>query len=404
MSKSSSTAQSKNNISSTPCLREIIENLPEYIYWKDAHLIYQGCNKHVATYLGLNEPSEIVGKSDDDFGWDKARIKKLYRADRKVIEKKAHVTFEDEIPKTKGYSRIMLTSKSPLFDFAGNVIGVLGVSTDITELKRTKQKLSITKNKLDTMILLSSTIAHELRTPFASLNLGVTGVGSVLPDLIKTYEIAKKNNLDIPVIDPLKFSLLNEVLTDMQYEIRAAFTFIDMLLVKINPAISAQKNEFFSMSECIEHVMEKYPFESNQRELVYITLSGDFDVRGDIVLMSHVFFNLLKNSLYYIAASGKGRVFITIERGDLYHKVYFKDTGAGISAAILPKIFTPFFSKTYHGTGIGLAFCKKVMKSLHGDIICESVEGQYTLFTLSFPNTVKNKVESNHKGKNHCSI
>jgi PAS domain S-box-containing protein len=387
--------QEKNKISNLLYLKDIVENLPEYIYWKDLDFIYQGCNKQVAKYLGLNNPNEIVGKSDYDFGWDVERIKKLHKADKKVIEKKVNVIFEDTISKSKGLTRIMLTSKSPLFDKDGNILGILGVSTDITELKRTRQKLIITKNKLAAMTLLSSTIAHELRTPLSSLNLGVTGMDSMLPDLIATYKIAKNKKLDIPKIDNLKFSVLNDILSDMKYEIRAAFTFIDMLLTKLNPSVSAKNNEFFFMNQCIRYVLEKYPFEESQRGLISAHLSDDFGVQGSLVLVAHVFFNLFKNSLYYIAACGKGEIFITLEKGQLYNKVFFKDTGAGISADILPRIFTQFFSKTYHGTGIGLAFCKKVMKALNGDIVCESVAQEYTLFTLSFPNTLKSMIAVN---------
>jgi PAS domain S-box-containing protein len=376
-------------------LKDIFENLPEYIYWKDLNLTYQGCNKRVAKYLGLNNPSEIVGKSDFDFNWSEKRIKKLHQADRKVIQKKIMVTFEDEIPKSKSLSRIMLTSKSPLFDKEGEVIGVLGVSTDITELKRTKQKLMVTKNKLAAMTLLSSSIAHELRTPFASLNLGIVGISSILPDLIKTYEVAKTSNLKIPKIDDLKFSLLNDALIDMANEIRAAYTFIDMLLVKLNPSISAKNDEIFYISQCIQCALEKYPYEEGQRELIKLNLSEDFNVQGNLLIVSHIFLNLLKNSLYYIADSGKGKIFITLEKNCLYNKVYFKDTASGIPASFLPKIFSQFFSKTYHGTGIGLAFCKKVMRSLHGDITCESIEGEYTTFILSFPSIEKYRTRKN---------
>lgn len=367
-------------------LKDILENLPEYIYWKDTDFIYQGCNKHVAQYLGLRKPGDIVGKTDYDFNWSIERIKTLHKADAEVVEKKASVISEDKIPTLNGSSRIMLTSKSPLLDEEGKIVGILGVSTDITELKRAKRKLKTTKNKLDAMTVLSSSIAHELRTPFASIELGATGIEELLPSLISTYEIAKKANLAIPKIGNMKFYLLKEMLSDMKFEIRSAFIFIDMLLVKLNPSVSAKSEEIFSIAECVQQVIEKYPFEEKERTLINTVLSDDFKVQGSIVLVSHVFFNLLKNALYYIAASGKGEIFITLEKIKLYNKVHFKDTGAGISQDVLPKIFNRFYSKTYHGTGIGLAFCKSVLKSLQGHISCVSVEGEYTVFTLCFPN------------------
>ena len=101
--------------------------------------------------------------------------------------------------------------------------------------------------------------------------------------------------------------------------------------------------------------------------------------------MTHVFFNLLKNAVYYVEAANQGGIDIRVETGDKFNKVYFKDTGTGIPAKSLPHIFERFYTTTDNGTGIGLAFCQLVMQSFGGDISCQSTEGQYTEFTLKFP-------------------
>lgn len=71
--------------------------------------------------------------------------------------------------------------------------------------------------------------------------------------------------------------------------------------------------------------------------------------------------------------------------------MHFRDSGTGISADILPKIFDLFFSQTHHGSGIGLAFCKIVMESYGGKIECKSAEGEFTEFILSFPPISRDK-------------
>ncbi len=98
-------------------------------------------------------------------------------------------------------------------------------------------------------------------------------------------------------------------------------------------------------------------------------------------------FNLLKNSLYYIKAAGKGRIFIRTEADTKksMNTLIFKDTGKGIAKEILPNIFEPFFSRRHHGTGVGLAFCARVMEAHHGTIHCDSVEGEYVTFEMRFP-------------------
>jgi signal transduction histidine kinase len=101
-------------------------------------------------------------------------------------------------------------------------------------------------------------------------------------------------------------------------------------------------------------------------------------------------FNLFKNALHAIAIAGKGEIFISIEpanpsSGKKHNQLIFKDTGPGISPDNLRHIFDRFYTKTEHGTGIGLAFCQSVMQRLGGQITCTSRQGEHTTFTLSFP-------------------
>ena len=114
-------------------------------------------------------------------------------------------------------------------------------------------------------------------------------------------------------------------------------------------------------------------------------MEDDFKFMGDELLMIHIIFNLLKNALYYIADASKGKISIILERGEEVNKLYFKDTGTGISQEILPHIFDHFFSKTENGTGIGLSFCKMAMERINGEISCFSKEGEFTEFLLTFP-------------------
>jgi signal transduction histidine kinase len=72
-------------------------------------------------------------------------------------------------------------------------------------------------------------------------------------------------------------------------------------------------------------------------------------------------------------------------------QLLFRDTGVGIAPHVLPHIFTRFYTSSDAvddasiGTGIGLAFCRDVMRSMGGAIDCRSVEGMFTEFTLTFP-------------------
>lgn len=89
--------------------------------------------------------------------------------------------------------------------------------------------------------------------------------------------------------------------------------------------------------------------------------------------------------IYHIQKARKGEIYIWLEQKQNYNFAYFKDTSAGICKKSLPFLFDEFFSMTENGTGVGLTFCKLVMRELGGNITVDSVEGEYTTFIMSFP-------------------
>jgi len=136
----------------------------------------------------------------------------------------------------------------------------------------------------------------------------------------------------------------------------------------------------------VAEALETYPFAAGERDRVSVSVAGDFEFHGSNSLFVYVLFNLLKNSLYALKAAGKGDIAIAIAAGETRNTLTFTDTGSGIPAATVPRIFDAFFTtKKSAGAGIGLAFCRRVIRSFGGRMQCESVEGQWTRFSLEFP-------------------
>lgn len=249
-----------------------------------------------------------------------------------------------------------------------------------------RKREQIEQEKLQSIKLMSFNIAHELRTPLAAINAGASGLKDYLPDLIETYKLARQSRLPIPLIHPAQFDLIKEVLETIEKETYAANTIINMLLINFDQSrINTMTLKSCSIKQVIEEALGRYPFLANERKLVHWQDNSDFIFYGETLLTVHILFNLLKNAIYYINARGQGEIYIWLETTRHYHVLHFKDTGQGISSHILPYIFDKFFSRTYHGFGIGLAFCKMVMNAYGGDIRCFSQEGEFTEFLLRFP-------------------
>lgn len=261
-------------------------------------------------------------------------------------------------------------------------LSLLGIGTFINYNRQ-----RIQQEKVDNLHSLGASIAHELRTPLASLNVAIDTLNTVLPTFFDAYQQAEKARLPIKPIKSNHFKLLENKLDNMKKETRGSLTFIDMLLLNLNPKTDKSRVESFSATKAINDALRRYPFVGDERHLVkwHEDIKEDFLIQGEPILVTHVFFNLLKNAIYYVQKAGKGDIQISIKRAPAYNIIYVKDTGTGIPRAILPHIFERFFSKTYHGAGVGLTFCRWVMNDLGGEITCESVEGDYTLFVLRFP-------------------
>lgn len=246
------------------------------------------------------------------------------------------------------------------------------------------------QQKLAGMAAAAGMIAHELRTPLLGIKSGAQALVQYLPILTQGYQLAKEEELIATPLRDRRLQQLEGVSNRIISEINYANTIIDMLLVKAGRENSLHYCilETCTIEECLNEAIARYPFQS-PRERTLITWIGDFHFKGSKLLMQHVLFNLIKNALYVIATAQRGEITIWTALGDKFNYLYFKDTAKGMNSQQLSQLFNHFYTTNFLGTGIGLSFCKLVMHGFGGNIICESVEGEYALFTLSFPVVVE---------------
>ncbi len=118
-------------------LQHILDSVPQYIFWKDSASVYLGCNRVFAAAAGLSHPDQIVGKSDFDLPWLREESV-AYRADDQEVmaNNRAKLHIIEQQLQANGQRLWVDTSKVPLLDAQGQVSGVLGIYSDITERAR----------------------------------------------------------------------------------------------------------------------------------------------------------------------------------------------------------------------------------------------------------------------------
>lgn len=141
-------------------LRAVLDAIPARVFWKDSDLRYLGCNAPFARDAGFETPADLLGKDDYAMGWrDQAD---LYRSDDRVVIESGEPRLLVEEPQTtpSGRKIHVLTSKVPLKDAQGDVVGVLGTYQDISERRQAEDALRQNERLHETFLNATDDIAY----------------------------------------------------------------------------------------------------------------------------------------------------------------------------------------------------------------------------------------------------
>lgn len=290
------------------------------------------------------------------------------------------------IPGEGAWQRNYSSDELSLLDFLCSQLNIAIERID-TMRKQQSRKEAVYTEKMSLLANLSANIAHEMRTPLSGVRSSISGVESYLPELMRGYhEISELNPQSYPPIRAEHLEMLKRTPKRIKTMVDQANTVIDLLLVNLRDRkLDAASFSVCSISDCINEALETYPFKRGERERIKIDLHQEFTFLGIQSLMVYVLFNLLKNALYSIEAACKGEVSITLESENGTNRLVFADTGLGIKTEDLPKIFEGFFTTKGDGTGAGLAFCRRTLKSFGGNVSAESEVGIYAKIILELP-------------------
>ncbi len=253
----------------------------------------------------------------------------------------------------------------------GVALRMVGLVIDITERKELEESLKQAVGELQQNDARKNeflaVLGHELRNPLAAMNNSVDML-SLMPEAVDDVLGIMRNSV----------RTMGRLLDDLLDLNRISQDKIQLDLQVVDLGLSLRKALEFAVGEC----------EKRQQTLKSRLGEGLF-VLGDSTRLEQVFVNLLTNACKYTQQGG--RITVNAERAGNEVSVEVHDTGIGIDAANLQRIFDPFFQVKCDGSptsglGIGLALSRKLTE-LHGGTISAASEGhgKGTTFTLRFP-------------------
>ena len=158
-------------------LKMLMENLPDRIYFKDTQSRFIQCNRAVAKRVGVEDPKQIIGKTDFDF-YSREKAEEFRLDDQRIIQTgEPLLNKTEQVTKPNGEITVSSVTKVPLRDEGGNVVGLVGISRDITDQKQAEKALRQSHDELEKRVAeRTAELSHErllLRTLIDNLPDGI---------------------------------------------------------------------------------------------------------------------------------------------------------------------------------------------------------------------------------------
>lgn len=365
----------------------------DVIYFKDKQHRFIKVNNSQEKYAQLSGMQDIIGKTDFDL-FTTEHAQQAWDHEEKIMQTgQALNAYEEKETWKNGIITWASSTKMPLFGYNGEIIGIFGISRDITQQKLAEFDLLKAKEMAEESDRLKSTflanMSHEIRTPMN----GIMGFAELLnrPSIddekrIKYAKIIKSRSIDL-------LKLINEILD----------------ISKIEAGLMTLYNEQTSLNNIIDDL---YIFFNNKKQLVdkshiEIKTSKHFENNNDLVMidsskLNQVLINFIENALKF---TSQGYIMFGYKVINNILVFTIEDTGIGIPPEKIDIIFERFrqsdesITRKFGGTGLGLSIAKGIIELMEGKIYVSSELNKGTCFTIEMPykQTIVNKLQCEPK-------
>jgi PAS domain S-box-containing protein len=357
--------------------------IPDHVYFKDLDSRFVRASRSQAKQFGLSDPAELVNKSDSDFFSAEHAAPALADEQEIIRTGRPMVGIEEEEVWPDGHRTWARTSKVPLRDRRGEIIGTMGISHDITSRKLAEQEVARKAEELARTNAALEQLAKEAKAASRAKSDFLANM---------SHEIRTPMNGIIGMTD---LALETELTSEQRDYIETVKLSADALLTVINDILDYSKIEAdkidleaidFNLRECIEGALKTLALRADEKGLELLCeVSPELaeTVVGDPGRLRQILINLVGNALKFTL---EGEVSLNvqpelIEEGAITIHCTVSDTGIGIAPEKLRPIFESFSqadtstTREFGGSGLGLTISRRLVEMMGGRLWVESEVG-----------------------------
>ncbi len=387
-------------------LARILSEIPYAIYWKDAEGRYLGCDELFATEVGLDDPTAIIGLTDDDLPRGETTFLTGGPADRDVIRSGTHHLHDEvAVADDDGAVAHLSITKLPLRD-GERITGMVGVIVDVTERRNLEEHLAHS-SKMESIGQLTAGVAHEINTPIQFIGDNLRFLQDTFVELseVMAQSVAlAASDPDEP--DPgRRLAAIRQALqsADFEYLAEEIPSAIEQSLEgadRVRQIVTSMKefshpgSEGFALAD-LNHLVESTITVARNEWKYVAEVATDLDpeLPGVPCLpgeLNQVVLNIIVNAAHAVADAPGEKGLITVGTGIVGDRAEIRvtDTGTGIPDDVRQRIFDPFFTtkEVGIGSGQGLALAHNVVVNKHrGALDVDTELGAGTTFVIRLP-------------------
>ena len=355
----------------------LMDNMPDPIYFKDTKSRFIRVNRASCPGLGIKDPEEAIGMTDFDFAPEEL-AKQFYADDQMVMKSSKPIIGKEEVMIDKISRKWYSATKVPIKDKNNKVLGLVGISRNITKLKEAEEELKLHSDHLEELVEqktkqlkqaermatigeLAGMVGHDLRNP-------LTGIKGAI------YYLKTKYGAEIDVGGKEMLETIDKAIDHSNKIVNDLVDYSSDLTLEFgNTTTKLLLKNALSLIEVPERIQ------------IIDATEDKPEIKVDREKMNRAFVNIVTNAIDAMPKTGTLTVTSKAVKDNV--EISFKDTGTGMSEETLSKLklWSPLFTTKAKGMGFGLPICKRVIEAHGGKIFVESTLGKGTTVTITIP-------------------